>query len=283
MPSDFVTLEVLKELLAVQERAYRTLIESLLDNVKHDIRDLRNEVVDLKQSTAFTSAKYDHITSEISRIDRELPKVDLKLRKIEEDNQESFEYLEDRNEYLENQSRRNNVKILGLPESVDETSWDATEAKVKEQIKNALGIEENLVIERAHRIGKSSNNRPSSGFGASSQRRKPDDPHPIVAKFLNWKDKERVLKQAREKKPEGIMFVADLSKRTLDKRRSKIPELLEARKAGKTAYFIMDKLVIRRNDAASIKGHRKKAETSTEKSELNSDDEDPEVVLNVVP
>ena len=52
-------------------------------------------MVDLKQSTAFTSAKYDHITSEISRIDRELPKVDLKLRKIEEDNHESFEYLED--------------------------------------------------------------------------------------------------------------------------------------------------------------------------------------------
>ena len=77
--------------------------------------------------------------------------------------------------------------------------------------------------------------------------------------------------------------MADLSKRTFDKRRSKILELLKARKAGKTAYFIMDKLVITRNDAASIKGHRKKAETSTEKSELNSDDEDPEVVLNVVP
>ena len=52
--------------------------------------------------------------------------------------------------------------------------------------------------------------------------------------------------------------MADLSKRTLDKRRSKIPELLEARKAGKTAYFIMDKLVIRRNDASSVKGHRTK-------------------------
>ena len=80
--------------------------------------------------------------------------------------------------------------------------------------------------------------------------------------------------------------MANSSKRTLDKRRSKIPELLEARKAGKTAYFIMDKLVIIRNDAASIKGHRRKAETSTvstEKSELNSDDDDPEVVLNVVP
>ena len=282
MPSDFVTLKILKELLAVQERAYRTLIESLLDNVKQNVHDLRNEVVDLKQSTAFTSAKYDQITSEITRLDSELPKVDFKLRKIEEDSQESFEYLEHRIEYLENQSRRNNVKMLGLPESVDETSWDATEAKVKEQIKTALGLEENLVNERAHRSRRSSNNRPRSGFGACRMQ-KPDEPRPIAAKFLNWKDKEHVLKQAREKKPQGIMFVAALSKRTLDKRRSNIPELLEARKAGKTAYFIMDKLIMRRNDASSIKGHRKKAETSTEKSELSSDDEDPEVVLNVAP
>ena len=39
------------------------------------------------------------------------------------------------------------MKILGLPESVDETSWDAAEAKVKEQMNTALGIEENLIIE----------------------------------------------------------------------------------------------------------------------------------------
>ena len=45
----------------------------------------------------------------------------------------------------------------------------------------------------------------------------------------------------------------------------------------------MDKLVIKRNDASSIKGHRKKAETSTENRKLISDDADLEVVLNVAP
>eukprot|EP00112_Aurelia_sp_Birch-Aquarium-sp1_P026298 Seg924.21 transcript_id=Seg924.21/GoldUCD/mRNA.D3Y31 product="hypothetical protein" protein_id=Seg924.21/GoldUCD/D3Y31 len=266
MPSDFVTLEVLKELLAVQERAYRTLIESLLDNIKQDVRDLRNEVVDLKQSTTFTSAKYDHITSEISRIDRQLPKVDFQLRKIEEDNSESFTYLEDRYEYLESQSRRNNVKILGLPEYEDEISWDATEAKVKEQIKTALGIEDNLVIEHAHRTRRSSNNRSSGGFGQ------------IVC-----------LEASLREETSRNYVCCYFSKRTLDKRRSKIPDLLEARKAGKTAYFVMDKLVVRSNDASSFKGHRKKElninQGATERTELSTatDDDDPEVILNVAP
>ena len=94
---------------------------------------------------------------------------------------------------------------------------------------------------------------------------KPDEPRRIVPEFLNWKDKECVLKQAQEKNPQGIMFVVDLSKHTLDKRRSKVPELLEARKVGKTAYFIMDKLVVRRNDAPPFKVDRNKAETSTRK------------------
>eukprot|EP00112_Aurelia_sp_Birch-Aquarium-sp1_P021286 Seg5693.3 transcript_id=Seg5693.3/GoldUCD/mRNA.D3Y31 product="hypothetical protein" protein_id=Seg5693.3/GoldUCD/D3Y31 len=181
------------------------------------------------------------------------------------------------------------MKAKPRMKSEDETSWDATEAKVKEQIKTALGIEDNLVIERAHRTRRSSNNRPSGGFGASSRMQNPNEPRPIIAKFLNWKDKERVLKQAREKKPQGIMFVADFSKRTLDKTRSKIPDLLEARKAGKTAYFVMDELVVRRNDASSIKGHRKKERNinqgATERTELSTatDNEDPEVILNVAP
>ena len=63
MPSDFVTL---RKLLAVQERASLTLVESLLLNIKQGVRDVRNDVVDLKQSTAFGSAKYDHMTFEFS-------------------------------------------------------------------------------------------------------------------------------------------------------------------------------------------------------------------------
>ena len=65
-------------------------------------------------------------------------------------------------EYLENHSRPNNIKLLGVPEDDDENSWDDTELIVKTLIKNKLGIQDEVEIERAHRVGKKAKPRPQS-------------------------------------------------------------------------------------------------------------------------
>ena len=44
-----------------------------------------------------------------------------------------FEELKEQVCYLENQSRRNNVRIDGIPESSEEADWKITEEKVKKQ------------------------------------------------------------------------------------------------------------------------------------------------------
>ena len=67
----------------------------------------------------------------------------------------------------------------------------------------------------------------------------------MVAKLERWKDKERILKKAREVKPDGVKFLTDLSKRTLDKREEQVPDLIAARKSGKIAYFVLDKLIVK--------------------------------------
>ena len=59
-------------------------------------------------------------------------------------------------ENLENQSRRNNIKIFGVPEEENEKTWDDTEVIVKTLIRNKLGIEEHIEIEAMftlYRIG----------------------------------------------------------------------------------------------------------------------------------
>ena len=38
--------------------------------------------------------------------------------------------------------------------------------------------------------------------------------------------------------------MGDFSKRTLERRRSKIPDMIEARRNGKKAFMVMDQLVI---------------------------------------
>ena len=136
--------------------------------------------------------------------------------------------LRDKCTYLENQSRRNNIRIDGIPEETDET-WDQMESKVKEAIEQKLQIQ-SVSIERAHRIGK---------------RRSDGKPRTVICKLYDWKLKERLLKDARRKKPDGLFIKEDFADQTMKTRKALMPRLLEAKKQGKIAYFIVDKLVIK--------------------------------------
>ena len=69
----------------------------------------------------------------------------------------------------------------------------------------------------------------------------------MVVKSKSWKQKESVLRIARNKKPDGLHFHPDLAERTLQRCRSRVSEMLRAHKEGKTAYFIRDKLVMSDN------------------------------------
>ena len=145
--------------------------------------------------------------------------------------------MEWKREYLENQSRRNNIKIIGVVEDNDEKTWDDTEATVKKLIKEKLAINEDVDTERAHHVGKRlKNHAPGRHLGSAF---KPTS-RPIIAKFQSWKVKENVLKQARRKRPKDVQFVNDYAKRTLERRAERIPKMLEARKNGKIAFMVMD-------------------------------------------
>ena len=109
-------------------------------------------------------------------------------------------------------------------------------------LKKKLNIPGEVDIERGHRVGKKT--KAGRHLGNASQSRE-QKPRPIVAaKISSCKVKENVLREARRKRPEDIMFLDDLSKRTLERRQELIPEMLEARKQGKIAYMVMDKLII---------------------------------------
>ena len=73
----------------------------------------------------------------------------------------------------------------------------------------------------------------------------------VVVRFAKYKDKECVLRQAREKKPSGIFSDEDFSSKVMEKRKALLPRMKEARSEGKIAYISFDKLVIR--DALVVK------------------------------
>ena len=137
----------------------------------------------------------------------------------------------DKLEYLENQSRRNNIRIDGILEEENE-SWDTTEEKVKQVLAEKLNLEEALHVERVHRVGRV----------VSGPRRRP---RTIVCKLRDFKQKEQILKRTRRIKPVGLYVNEDLAKDTPDKREEQRSKLEEAKRNGKVAYFVLDKLIVK--------------------------------------
>ena len=57
--TDFVTLDVLKQMLEIQERSYRSMISMLTDDIGLEVRTLKKDVEDLKVSLQFSQAQFD--------------------------------------------------------------------------------------------------------------------------------------------------------------------------------------------------------------------------------
>ena len=85
-------------------------------------------------------------------------------------------------ERLEAQSRRDNLRFHGFEDKRDET-WEESELKVRDYIRDDLGVDESSIqIERAHRL------------------RSKNSPRPVILKFSHYKDRDKVLKAYREKR-----------------------------------------------------------------------------------
>ena len=228
---------MLNEMLQLQERMFKTLVDSLVSNFNSRLDTVVGTVAELKTrlNICQKDTKEFKQSLEFSQKDiDELKPCKTKLAEIEDDIEDiydSIDYHMDKLEYLENQSRRNNIRIDGILEEENE-SRDTTEEKVKKFLAEKLNPEEALHVERAHLVG-----RVVSG----SRRR----PRTIVCKLRDFKQKEKILKMTRRIKPVGLYLNEDLAKETLDKREEQRPKLEEAKRNGKVAYFELDKLILK--------------------------------------
>ena len=135
-------------------------------------------------------------------------KTEDKLHGLEDSlarSETEIDEIMDKQEYLENSSRRNNVKILGIPEKSQKhgkETWEESEIKAIEAIRKKLEITYDLNIERAHRVG-----RPRPKLRHIEGTKVENKPRPIVVRFQSWKDKEMVVCAARKIRPEGMQFL----------------------------------------------------------------------------
>ena len=158
-------------------------LDKKIDILKEENSKIKKELTDLRKSIQYHSDNVDEVKKKLEDIDSRVEEI--KLDEITEDFvAKTKKKLAD----LEDRSSRNNLRFDGFQEETNET-WEESESIITNFVKEKLGIEEDILIERAHRTGKIQRND-----GIRNIKRK------IVVKFLNIKDKPRILHIYREKK-----------------------------------------------------------------------------------
>ena len=212
-----VSREEVNSLLQLQRESYNDLINHLTSNFNLQLNAIKTDL--------------DHTKAELMR---KQTQIDFLQSKVEdfESTLEAYKFdpvpVFDRLDSLEDQSRRNNLRIDGVPETSRET-WENTVLEIK-KLSRTVGFEQEVKLDRAHRIG---------NF------RTGDRPRTIIARFHNYSDRDFFLRNSFKLRGTRVYINEDLCQASLNKKKEKIPLLHKARSEGKTAYFSHTRLVIK--------------------------------------
>lgn len=123
---------------------------------------------------------------------QKLQSMELKITDLEDfaaDSQSAYSklsktvhYLQDKVDDLENRSRRNNLRFVGVPESIKSVDLQTF---CSHTIPQALGLSHPCKVERAHRLGPP---------------RDDSKPRPVIARYLDYSEKHRLLQNYRSQK-----------------------------------------------------------------------------------
>lgn len=162
------------------------------DSMSDKLLTLQASVSDIEQKSKDNQVKID----KIGFMEEDLRKTKEELKNSIENTKklnQSIDELEDRN-------RRNNLIFFGIAQEQNET-WEQTEQKVRDVIRDKMNLNSEFEIERAHRIY----NGPSSRANGSK---------PIIVTFSRFKDRANVQKNSYKLKGSDIFVNEDYCKNT---------------------------------------------------------------------
>ena len=210
-----VSIELVKEIFT---NMFKEQEEKLLNIVRNGISDPNMRLDRLTQETSDNNIKLNDLSKEtdnlklsieiLQQITNEKFKEINKKLKNDKQHVNEIDELWQENKYhceklrdIEDRSRHDNLRIDGLQEVENET-WEQTEKILKSMIQEKLEIED-VNIERAHRVGNTSNTLPRT----------------VVAKFSSFKGKQLALSTAKKLKGQNIYMNEDFSKERIDIRK----------------------------------------------------------------
>ncbi|KAJ8012456.1 hypothetical protein DPEC_G00042970 [Dallia pectoralis] len=170
-------------------------IKSLKQDFHTEISGVLTAVKDIQANIRECNGRITQAEERVSSAEDSINSLQTKVSALEG----KVKFLETKADDLENRSRRNNMRIVGIPEEEGTDSCTFMEKWFTEN----LSVQPPVILERAHRI-----TGPARGPTSSSRT--------FIVKFQNYRDKERVWRASRAKgqliyKNNNIRFHPDLS------------------------------------------------------------------------
>ena len=192
------------------------------------------DINDLQESLSFTEGKYK---TNIANVEEKQENISQKIATIEEENREltaRTKDLETKNLYFEAYSRRENIKFEIINEFEEDSQKENTEHVLRMFMETELGYMDasSVEIQRVHRLGK----------------KKENGPRPILARFLRYKDCEKILSLGRRLKDSNYKMYQDLPYEIVQRRKRLMATLKKAKANKIPAAFSKaqpDKLFVR--------------------------------------
>ena len=161
------------------------------------MKKLGKEVADLKQRLEFTENVLEEM---VKKLDKKHVNLENQCNELYNNIFESG-YFYNKLLDLEHRSRRNNLRIDGIAEGLNER-WEQCEKQLQNMFKEKFGLD-NIQIERAHRV-KSKRNKD-----------KKTKTRTIVCRILSYKQKKEVLQNAKKLQGTEIFINKDFCHETM--------------------------------------------------------------------
>ena len=169
-------------------------LKTLIQNIQNDLRTkATNEKIEE------LIRKIDEKDAKIIELEGKVERLEGRMTIIENTNAQLVRKCDD----LESYTRRQNLRIVGIPEAGREDG-EACLQKVKEEIgKLDVNLDLDRAIDRAHRVGPSKDRQ-----GNPVER-------PMIVRFSTWRARTHVYTN-RKKEDGHAKFYVDLTKRRFD-------------------------------------------------------------------
>jgi chromosome segregation ATPase len=206
-------------------------IENSMGNMKKEMGDLKEKVNEIENGMTHMNKVFEDNLKSISELSTSVQTVKKENStinaNIEQLNAEILS-LKERQLDLQTRSMRNNLVVFN---GIDEVLDQNTEEVLKKFLTQVMKVERLPEFHRVHRMGK----------------RVRGKIRPIMAKFVNFKEKEKIQKSAvvlRDVENNKYSVIEQFPKGINDKRKQLHPHFKVANRQCKKAVLVYDKLYV---------------------------------------